>query len=101
MIRAYDTSIKQYEVLRITYRYDKYSRKLINKPTWEHYRYYKTMEGALDAARDLRHSFIDKAYYDYPALFSGAENEKKYPFLTPTISIYRYKAVHRDKTKNT
>lgn len=93
---SYDNSDKDFEVLQITYRYDKYSRRLINEPKWHHYKYYKTLNSALDAVLDFRNSWSDKAYYDYPAMFGGIEQEKKYPHIKPTITIHRYKAVRRD-----
>lgn len=93
---SYDQSTKEFEVLRITYRWDKYTRKLSNEPKWHHYKYYKTLNSALDAVKDFRNSWYDKAYYDYPALGKGIENEEKYPHLKPTITIHRYKAVRRD-----
>lgn len=93
---SYDQSTKEFEVLRITYRWDKYTRKLSNEPKWHHYKYYKTLNSALDAVKDFRNSWYDKAYYDYPSLGKGIENEEKYPHLKPTITIHRYKAVRRD-----
>ena len=93
---SYDQSTKEFEVLRITYSWDKYTRKLSNEPKWHHYKYYKTLNSALDAVRDFRNSWYDKAYYDYPALGGGIEHEQKYPHLKPTITIHRYKAVRRD-----
>ena len=93
---SYDQSTKEFEVLRITYRWDKYTRKLSNEPKWHHYKYYKTLNSALDAVKDFRNSWYDKAYYDYPALGGGIEHEQKYPHLKPTITIHRYKAVRRD-----
>ena len=93
---SYDQSTKEFEVLRITYSWDKYTRKLSNEPKWHHYKYYKTLNSALDAVRDFRNSWYDKAYYDYPALGGGIEHEQKYPHITPTITIHRYKAVRRD-----
>ena len=80
----------------ITYRWDKYARKLINEPKWSHYKYYKTLTSALDAVRDYRNSWSDKVYYDYPAMTIGIENEKKYPQFKPTIMIRRYKVARRD-----
>ena len=93
---SYDQSTKEFEVLRITYSWDKYTRKLSNEPKWHHYKYYKTLNTALDAVKDFRNSWYDKAYYDYPALGGGIEHEQKYPHLKPTITIHRYKAVRRD-----
>jgi hypothetical protein len=43
---SYDKSTKEFEVLRITYRWDKYGRKLSNEPKWHHYKYYKTLNSA-------------------------------------------------------
>lgn len=94
---SYDHSTKEFEVLRITYRWDKYGRKLSNKPNWHHYRYYKTLNSALNAVRDFRNSWYDKVYRDYPAMDVGIENEQKYPHIKPTITIRRYKAVRRDE----
>lgn len=93
---TYDKSTKEFEVLIITYRWDKYTRKLKNEPIWQHYRYYKTLNAALDAVKDFRNSSSDKAYYDYPALGGGIEHEKKYPHIRPTITINRYKAISRN-----
>ena len=87
---------KEFEVLRITYSWDKYTRKLSNEPKWHHYKYYKTLNSALDAVRDFRNSWYDKAYYDYPALCGGIEQEQKYPHIKPTITIHRYKVARRD-----
>jgi hypothetical protein len=92
----YDKSTKEFEVLRITYRWDKYGRKLSNEPKWHHYRYYKTLNSALDAIKDIRNSRYDKAYYDYPAMNGGIEHERKYPHIKPTITIHRYKIARRD-----
>ena len=91
-----DKSTKEFEVLRITYQWDKYGRKLSSEPYWHHYKYYKTLNSALDAVRDFRNSWYDKVYYDYPAMTTGIENEKEYPHITPTITIHRYKAARRD-----
>ena len=81
---SYDQSTKEFEVLRITYRWDKYGRKLSNEPKWHHYKYYKTLNSALDAVRDFRNSWYDKVYYDYPAMTTGIENEKEY-YDSPAI----------------
>ena len=93
---SYDTSTKEFEVIRITYSWYKYTRKLMHKPAWEHYRYYKTISAALDAIKEFRNSWYDKVFYDYPAMLTGIENEKRYPHIKPTLTIYRYKAVRRD-----
>ncbi len=90
---SYDQSTKEFEVLIITYRWDKYSRKLINEPKWHHYKYYKTLNSALDAARDIRSNWY---YKDYPAMNGGIEQEQKYPHIKPTIVMHRYKAARRD-----
>lgn len=90
--KSYDHSTKEYEVLRKTYRWDKYTRQISNLPHWRHYRYYKTLESAYDAIRDIRDGFYDKAYYDYP----GAHNEERFPHIKPTITIHRYKVSKRD-----
>jgi hypothetical protein len=94
-MNSYDNSTKEFEVLQITYRWDKYTRKLINDPRWKHYKYYKTLKSALDAVKDFRKSIYDKIYYDYPAMGGGIENEKKYPNIKPNITINRYKAIKR------
>ncbi len=87
----YDVSKREYEILSKTYRYDKYTRILREKPSWRHCSYYKTEQGAIDALHDLRRSWLDRAYYDYP----GTEYENTYSHIKPTISINRYKAVKR------
>lgn len=87
---TWDKSTKEYEVLAIEYKYDKYSRKLRFKPKWSHLKYYKTLESALDAVKDFRKSKYDEYYYDYP------HNEKEYPHLKPTITIKRYKVIKRE-----
>ena len=92
----FKTSEKEFEVLMIQYRWDKYTRKLIQEPEWFHFKYYNTLEAAQDAVRDFRNSWYDKAYRDYPAMTIGVENEKKYPHIRPTITINRYKAARRD-----
>jgi len=97
---SYDFSTKEFEVLRITYSWFKYDRVLNNIPTWNHYKYYKNAAAAYDAVRDFRRSWYDKAYYDYPALNNGVENEIKYPHIKPTITIFRYKVVRRIKINN-
>ncbi len=90
----YDKSTKSFEVLRITYTWDKYKRELLyGDNNWKHYRYYNTMEGALDAVKNFRNN---NSYWDYPAMSTGVQNEIKYPHIRPTITIYRYKAVLRD-----
>lgn len=93
----YDKSTKQFEILRITYVWDKYSRKLKNNPTWHHWKYYTTLKSALDAVRDFRNSLHDKIYYDYPAMGGGVENEQKYSHIKPIITICRYKVIFRDE----
>lgn len=88
---AYDFSKKPFEVLFISYRFDKYARKLINKPDWLHWRYYETLEGANDALEVFRNR-VSKV--DYPSM-GNIENEKKYSHLKPTITIYRYMVIKR------
>ena len=92
----WDTSTKEFEVLRRTYVWHKYTRKLMYNEGWQHHKYYKTMRAALDAVRDFRNSWYDKRYYDYPAMGGGKEAEEAYPDIEPRITIYRYKAVRRD-----
>lgn len=92
----FKTSEKEFEVLKIEYRWDKYTRKLIQEPEWFHFKYYNTLEAAQDAVRDFRNSWYDKVYRDYPAMTIGVENEKKYPHIRPTITINRYKVARRD-----
>jgi hypothetical protein len=87
--------MKKFEVLRKSYRWDKYSRNLINEPKWYHYKYYKTLDSAMDAVKDFRNSLYDKAYYDYPAMHGGIEQENEYPKIKPTITIHRYKVDKR------
>lgn len=88
----YDKSTKEYEVLMIHYKFDKYRRVLINSPKWVHYKYYKTIDSCLDALKDLRTSIYDGAYYNYPSI----EQEKKYFNIKPSINIKRYKFIKRD-----
>lgn len=97
---SYDFSTKEFEVLRITYRWDKYTRKLNNNPSWSHYKYYKTLSAAHNAAKAFRGNWFDKVYYDYPALSNGIANEILYPHIKPTITIHRYKVVRRIKINN-
>lgn len=93
---SFKTSKKEFEVLNIEYKWDKYTKELLQEPIWKHLKYYTTLEAAQDAVRDFRNSWYDKAYRDYPALAGGVENEKKYPHIRPTITINRYKATRRD-----
>lgn len=91
---TWDKSTKEYEVLVKEYKFDKYSRKIKNKPEWKHQKYYKTLDSALDATKDFRNSKYDKLYYDYPAM-GNIRNEELFPKLKPTITIKRYKTIHR------
>jgi hypothetical protein len=88
--------VKEFQVQRKSYQFDKITRTLKNNPEWKHVKYYKSMEAAKDAVRGFRNSIYEKVYYDYPAMLSGEENEKKYPKLTPRITINRYRAVKRN-----
>jgi hypothetical protein len=88
--------MKPFTVQIISYIWDKYSRKLINRPTWRRHRDYQTIDSAKDAIKDFR-SQVN--IWDYPAL-GNIENEKKYPNLTPTITIYRYKIIKNKIIKN-
>lgn len=91
----YDFSKKPFEILCKSYRFDKYTRKLKNAPEWEHYKYYKTLEGAEDAIKAFRNSRYDMAYRDYPSM-GNIENEAKYPRIKPTITVKRYMIIERD-----
>ena len=90
----YDNSNKEYEVQVKWYIFEKYTRK--QRPSsfteWHHHKYYSTIEGALDAIRDIR-----KQSYcvDYPG-YGNIENEKKYSHIKPTLNIYRYRIVKRE-----
>ena len=86
-----DHSTKPFEILERRYVFDKYKRKIWINEGWKHYKYYNTLQSALDAIRDIRHSYIDKAYYDYPGFGKGIEAEAKYPRIRPTLTIIRYK----------
>lgn len=88
----YDTSTKPYEIQCISYTFYKYGRKLIFPAEWRHHKYYNTYEQALDAIRDFRHFSLDRAYRDYPS----TDSESKYPHITPSINITRYRIVKRD-----
>lgn len=88
---SYDKSTKQFEILCKEYWWYKYERKIAEKPEWKHYRYYNTMEAAMDAIRDIRHRILDVAYRDYP----GKDLEVKYPHLKPIITIRRYRINER------
>jgi hypothetical protein len=94
MLPKYDTSTKEFEVQRIQYKYDKYTRKRLGVPKWKHFKYYRSLQGATDALRDLRRSFYDAAYYDYPAMGNPLD-EALYPHIKPTITINRYRAIKR------
>lgn len=59
---------KEFEILHIHYVFDKYTRLLINFPQWKHRKYYKTHNSAMNAIIDLRNSWYNKTYYDYPAM---------------------------------
>jgi hypothetical protein len=85
---SYDTSTKPYEILRIEYVFDKYTRKLFyGNGQWPHFKYYKTAQGAQDAIT----AFRQRARWDTP----GAANESKYPDIKPRIYLYRYKMIKR------
>ena len=88
---SYDKSTKPYEVQRKHYRFFKYGRNLSYPANWVHCKYYETLESAEAALKDFRRSGLDRAYRDYPW------NEKDFPHITPTINIYRYRAVKRDE----
>lgn len=94
----YDFSTKPIEVLCKEYRFDKYIRKIKNKPEWRHYKYYQTIEGANDACKAFRNSLFDKVYRDYPSM-GNIENEAKYPHIKPTITVKRYMVIERDFNK--
>jgi hypothetical protein len=92
MKNTWDKSTKKFEVQVKHYIWDKYSRVLKHNPKWLHYRYYNTYDSGLDALRDFRRSIYDKWYYDYP----GADREKEFPNIKPTINIKRYRLIERD-----
>lgn len=74
-----DISTKEYEVLYKYYIFDLTTRKKSTAVwNWQHRKYYKTMESALQAVRDLRNN-------SYTSRWEG--NGKVY--------ITRYKAVRR------
>jgi hypothetical protein len=88
LLPNYDKSTKPIEVLYKEYMFTKYTRKLRFEPRWRHFKYYSTLHGANDAL------LVFKKYgkRDYP----GADYEKDYPHITPTITITRYKIIKRE-----
>lgn len=86
----------QYQVEKITYKWNKYTREIRNRQKWKVYRKYKTLQAAQNALKDLRNSPYDKLLYDYPAMDKEIENEKKYPYILPTITINRYKITEHE-----
>ena len=89
---TYDRSSKLFEVLIIRYSWYKYSRTISSQSKWGHYGYYKTMESALHACRDLRRNTFHRRANEFP----GADREKDYPNIIPRITIYRFKAIKRN-----
>lgn len=89
--RSWDKSTKPYEVFQKRYIWDKYSRVIRNNPKWVHYKYYDTLEGALQAIKDLRCNLYHNGVQDYP----GESRETEYPHIIPTLTIERFKAGKR------
>lgn len=89
--RSWDKSTKEYEVFQKRYVWDKYSRVIRNKPQWLHYKYYDTLEAAMQGAKDLRRSPYHRSVQDYP----GITREAEYPNIVPTLTIERFKAGKR------
>lgn len=77
---------KEWEVIKITYAFEKYSRKFLWKDQF-HWKSYFTEEACLDAVRDLRKN---STILDYPSFGKGKEEEAKYPQITPIYYIYRF-----------
>lgn len=73
--QKYDKSTKKYEIIRKSYVFLRKNRKLFQVIDWEHYKYYKTVEGCNQAERYLKklYKIVDSEY----------------------IWIYRYKATLR------
>ena len=94
----FDFSKKPFEILCKSYRFDKYTRQLMNTPEWLHNKYYKKLEGAEDAIKAFRNSWYDMVYRDYPSM-GNIENEAKYPHIKPTITVKRYMIIERDFNK--
>lgn len=84
----YDQSNKEFEVLRKQYRFDPYLRKLIKESEWSHYKYYKTLNSALEGCNRIRKS---NSKIDWDESY-----EIEFPHIKPRIIIYRFKAVRRD-----
>jgi outer membrane protein assembly factor BamD (BamD/ComL family) len=84
----YDQSNKEFEVLRKEYIFDPYSRKMRYETKWQHYKYYKTLNSALEGC-DYYRKFDTKINWD-----KSYEND--FPHINPRIIIYRFKAVRRD-----
>jgi len=91
----YDFSTKPFEILCKSYRFDKYTRQLKNAPEWQHYKYYKKLEGADDAIKAFRNSWYDIVYRDYPSM-GNIENEATYAHIKPTITVKRYMIIKRN-----
>ncbi len=85
-------AIKQWEVQRQQYKFNKYARTLIRIYQWRRYRRYYSEQSAIDATRDFRRSESDIAYKDYPGM-GNPENEAKYSHILPSINIYRYRII--------
>jgi hypothetical protein len=82
-----NTSTKPFELLYIEYYFEKYTRKLSNRPKWKHLRFYQTEEGVKDAFN----AFQPRGYSEFP----GESFEALYPDYKPIIVITRYKWVRR------
>jgi len=84
--------LKPFEIQYKDHQFYKYERTPRRVPEWQHHKYYRTIEGATDAIRQLRENWSKGSYMDYPAM-GNIENEAKYPHLTPTITVRRYRIV--------
>lgn len=83
--RKINHSYKKYEVLKKTYVFNE-NRCIINNPEWNHYKYYRTYDGALQAVNDFRRNFFkNRRYIKYEI-----DNGKK-----TVIFLERFKAIKR------
>lgn len=84
--RAYTDSYKEYDIQVKWYTYDKFTRKLEYRPTWMHWKFYKSLQSATDAIRD--HRRILPKYEGRREYGNGTKEEY--------ITIRRYRIVKRE-----
>lgn len=88
-----DNSIKEWEVLKRRYCFDKHYRTIQFDSGWSHYKYYNTELAGKDALRDLRRSIYNTR--EYPLSKWDKRNR-----IRSTINIYRYKLIRRENNQD-